>query len=68
MRHFEDRLNDIVAAVNDRAELVKRGHTAFVADPLLIRGRKTSSLKSKKPPKTLTTHSSRRCPACHGRT
>ena len=40
MRHFEDRLNDIVAAVNDGAELVKRGHTAFVADPLLIRAAK----------------------------
>lgn len=33
MRHHEDRLNDILAAVNDGAELVKRGHTAFLADP-----------------------------------
>jgi uncharacterized protein with HEPN domain len=40
VRHFEDRLNDILQAVNDGAELVKRGHSAFVADPLLIRAAK----------------------------
>ncbi len=40
MRHFEDRLNDILLAVNDAAELIKRGHTAFLADPLLIRAAK----------------------------
>jgi uncharacterized protein with HEPN domain len=40
VRHYEDRLSDIVQAVNDGAELVKRGHTAFLADPLLIRAAK----------------------------
>jgi hypothetical protein len=36
MRRPEDRLNDILAAVADGAELVKRGHTAYIQDPLLI--------------------------------
>lgn len=40
MRHHEDRLNDILAAVNDGADLVQRGHTAFLADPLSIRAAK----------------------------
>lgn len=40
MRSQEDRLVDIVSAVNDAAELVERGHSEFLVDPLLIRAAK----------------------------
>ncbi len=40
MRSEEDRLADIVSAVNDAAVLVQRGYNTFLADPLLIRAAK----------------------------
>ena len=40
MRSQEDRLVDIVSAVNDAAELVERGHSEFLVDRLLIRAAK----------------------------
>ncbi len=40
MRNPAERLNDIVVAVTDAAELVARGHSEFIADPLLIRAAK----------------------------
>ena len=40
MRLPEDRLTDILAAVADGADLVKRGHAAYLQDPLLIRAAK----------------------------
>jgi len=40
VRSQKDRLVDIVSAVNDAAVLVQRGHSKFVADPLLIRAAK----------------------------
>ena len=42
MRSQEDRLIDIVSAVNDAAVLVERGHSRFTDDPLLIRAAKNS--------------------------
>jgi len=40
VRKPAERLNDIVVAVTDAAALVARGHSEFIADPLLIRAAK----------------------------
>ncbi len=40
MRSQDDRIADIVAAVNDAAAVVEHGHKVFVSDPLLIRAAK----------------------------
>jgi hypothetical protein len=40
VRSDEQRIADILAATTDAAMLVEAGHSAFVADPLLIRAAK----------------------------